>query len=58
MVFFMSLQTVNKRKKSKDKSQTVTSLKVKDYGKYPFFVKKAKEAEDFLKKIGLPNSSV
>ncbi len=54
----MPAQTVNKRKKSKDKNQTVTSSKVKDYGKYPFFVKKAKDAEVFLKKIGLPNSSI
>jgi hypothetical protein len=52
----MPVQTVNKRKKSKDKSQSIVSSKVKDYGKYPFFVKKAKEAEEFLKKIGLPNS--
>jgi hypothetical protein len=58
MVFFMTAQTVNKRKKSKVKNQTVVSTKVKDYGKSPFFVKKAKEAEVFIKKIGLPNSSI
>jgi hypothetical protein len=51
----MSAKTINK---SKNKTQTVTSSTVKDYGKYPFFVKKAKEAEVFMKKIGLPNSSV
>jgi hypothetical protein len=58
MIFFMTVQTVNKRKRSKDKTPTIKSSTVKDYGKYPFFVKKAKEAEVFIKKIGLPNSSV
>lgn len=46
-----------KEKKSVIKKQRALvniSTKVKDYSNDPFFVKKAKAAEAFLKKHGLP----
>lgn len=36
------------------RTPVVVSKKVKDHSKDPFFVKKAKAAESFLKKQGLP----
>jgi hypothetical protein len=46
--------TVNKSNKKKVKSNFSASNKAKDFSKDPFFQKKAKEAERFLKKFGLP----
>jgi hypothetical protein len=37
-------------------TKVAVSSKVKDYGNHPFFVKKAKEAEAFLKEYGLPKA--
>jgi hypothetical protein len=47
--------TANKGNKKKMKPNSSALTKAKDYSKDPFFQKKAKEAERFLKKFGLPN---
>ena len=44
----------NKMKKSIVKKPTVTDSKVGNYEKHPFFVKKANEAKETLKAVGLP----
>ena len=44
----------NKKRARKKLTKGVISNKVKDYGNEPFFVKKAKQAKDFLEKHGFP----
>ena len=46
------------QKKNISKKSVAVNKKVKDHGKDPFFVKKAKAMESLLKKHGLPNSVV
>jgi hypothetical protein len=50
----MSITKEKKNKKKRVINKVVVSEKVKDYGKHPFFVEKAKKAEAFLKEYGLP----
>ena len=51
----MPATAVKKTRKAANKRKgVVVSKKVKDYSNDPFFVKKAKAAESFLKKHGLP----
>ena len=55
----MSVTTLKTQKKAAAKKKDVVvgiSDKVKDYSNDPFFVKKARAAEAFLKKHGLPVS--
>jgi len=53
----MSTTTSKQTKKAVSKRKTVVvSKKVKDYRDNPFIVKKAKAAESFLRKNGLPPS--
>jgi hypothetical protein len=53
----MSVAKEKKIKKRTRSNNDAVSPKVKDYGNDPFFVKKAKEAEAFIRKYGLPSSS-
>jgi hypothetical protein len=48
--------TQKKTNSAASKRKRASSSKVKDYSNDPFFVKKAKAAESFLKKHGLPSS--
>jgi hypothetical protein len=50
----MTALTLKKKRKSAPKLKDTVG-KVKDLDNHPFFVKKAKAAEAFLKKHGLPN---
>ncbi len=50
----MSVTALKKSKKPSTKKKAVSGSKIKDYGKDPFFVKKAKDAKAFLRKHGLP----
>lgn len=47
--------TIKKTAKSKS---AIVSDKVKDYGKDPFFVKKAKQSKAFLEKHGFPQELI
>jgi hypothetical protein len=51
----MPVTALKKQKKGASKrKRVVVSKKIKDHSNDPFFVKKAKAAEAFLKKHGLP----
>jgi hypothetical protein len=52
----MSTIAIKKVKKTVSKKKASSVSKVKDFSSDPFFVKKAKAAESFLKKHGLPPS--
>ena len=52
----MSVSALKKSKKPSSKKKAISSSKIKDYSKDPFFVKKAKDAKAFLKKHGLPET--
>lgn len=55
----MSVTSLRRKKKTAvKKAEAVVNIsnKVKDYSNDPFFVKKAKAAEAFLRKHGLPAS--
>jgi hypothetical protein len=53
----MSAGANNKTKRNNNLNKVVVSSEVKDFSNDPFFVKKAKDAEAFIKKYGLPPSS-
>lgn len=44
----------DKRENRTEAGIAIVSEKVWNYEKHPFFVKKKKQAKDFLKKAGLP----
>ena len=46
------------KKGSKKKTIAVVDPKVGNYEKHPFFVKKANEAKNLLKSVGLPKKIV
>ena len=46
--------TVRKRTSTKKKPRITLSESVGNYEKHPFFVKKANEMKEFLKKAGVP----
>jgi hypothetical protein len=50
----MATTTLKKKRKSSPRVKDTVG-KVKDLGNHPFFVKKAKAAEAFLSKHGLPD---
>lgn len=52
----MSAVIEKKIKRSTTKKKIATTSKVGDYSNDPFFVKKAKAAETFIKTHGLPPS--
>lgn len=47
-------EIVKKARTKKLKGKGITSNAVKSYANEPFFVKKAKEAAETLKRVGLP----
>jgi hypothetical protein len=47
----MKTSTINKEQKTR---AAEVDKKMKDYGKAPFFIKKAEEAKAFIQKHGLP----
>lgn len=51
----MSKVIVKNEKKKSNKKNVVISKNIKNHEKDPFFVKKAREAEAFLNKHGLPS---
>ncbi len=53
------MPSADKNKKSGNKKKTfaVVDSKVGDYGKHPFFVKKANESKALLKAVGLPKKA-
>jgi hypothetical protein len=51
----MTTTITKKTKSTSNKKKSIVNSKVKDYSNDPFFVKKAKNAEAFLMKHGLPN---
>jgi len=50
----MPLSKENKIKKSPEKKQAIFDSAVGNYEKHPFFVKKANEAKELLKAVGIP----
>lgn len=49
--------TVNRTTSEKGYSKAIIDEKVKNYENDPFFVKKANEANEILKKVGLPRQT-
>jgi hypothetical protein len=54
----MSATEKNKKTISKKKTLAVVDPNVGNYEKHPFFVKKANEAKELLKVVGLPKKMV
>jgi hypothetical protein len=46
---------IKKTESEKKQGNAVVSPKVKSYADDPYFVKKANEAKETIKKVGLPN---
>jgi hypothetical protein len=53
----MPISTAKNMKKSTVKKRTIVDPKVGNYEKHPFFVKKANEAKETLKAVGLPRKT-
>lgn len=53
----MPVSAKNKKTEKKKKTFAIIDPKVGNYEKHPFFVKKANEAKELIKAVGLPKKT-